>query len=252
MSGYYGIGSDAESFFSSYFNNGSTGSSGSVLSDYASIQNGSYKKLVSAYYAKQKELDAEDANEDTDETLRKTVSAASDADALATSAAGLMKRGGDSVFSMKETQSTDETTGKKTTTKDYDRKAINSAITDFVDKYNALVDSGSDLDSVNVLRTTLNMTKMTNVNAGVLADIGITIGDGNKLEVNEEKLSKASISDLTNVFQGSGSYGSRIAQYATQISSAAAVENAKAAGTYSNTGSYAKYLDTGKLYEGLY
>lgn len=251
MASYFGINGDGGNFFSNYFQTGG-GSAGISLGDYASIQNGTYKKLLTAYYEKTGKTSKDEVASDKESSIgKKTVNAAADASALSNAAAKLMKRGSASVFSLKEMEVTDEKTGQKTKKKAYDRDAIHTAVKDFVDKYNALVDSGSELDNTNILRNTLNLTKMTKANAGILSDVGITIGDGSKLFLDKEKLSRASIKDLENIFQGNGSFGSQVVEKASSIAGAAAVENAKASGTYSNTGSYSKYLDTGKIYKEL-
>lgn len=252
MASYFGIHGDGGNFFTNYFQTGGT-SQGISLGDYASIQNGTYKKLLSAYYEKKEKTSKGEETAAKGESLagKKTAGAAADASALANAASGLMKRGSASVFSLKEMEVADEKTGQKTKKKAYDRDAIYTAVKGFVDKYNALVDSGSELDNTNILRNTLNLTKMTKANAGILSDVGIKIGDGSKLVLDKEKLSKASIKDLENIFQGNGSFGSQVVEKATSIAGAAAVENAKASGTYSNTGAYSKYLDTGKIYKEL-
>ncbi len=73
-------------------------------------------------------------------------------------------------------------------------------------------------------------------NSNLLSKIGITIGKGNKLELDEEALKKADISSLKTVFTGYNSFTNKIAQKATAISNAANRANT----TYTNNGTYSK------------
>lgn len=76
------------------------------------------------------------------------------------------------------------------------------------------MESAGDAESLGVLSKTLNIQKATATNKGLLKSIGITIGKDNKLVVDEEKLNNASISDLTSLFKGSGSYGDSVSKKA--------------------------------------
>ena len=82
---------------------------------------------------------------------------------------------------------------------------------------------------------------MTDKNSNMLAQIGITIGKGNKLE-----LEQADISSLKTIFTGYNSFVSKISQKATGISNAAN----RASETYTNNGTYSKmdsYLTSSKI-----
>ena len=79
-------------------------------------------------------------------------------------------------------------------------------------------------------------TGMTDKNSNMLAQIGITIGKGNKLELDEDALKQADISSLKTVFTGYNSFVSKISQKATGISNAAN----RASATYTNNGTYSK------------
>ena len=50
------------------------------------------------------------------------------------------------------------------------------------------------------------MTGMTDKSSNMLAKIGITIGKGNKLELDEDALKKSDISSLQSIFTGYNSY----------------------------------------------
>ena len=116
------------------------------------------------------------------------------------------------------------------------------------------MESTGDAESLGVLSKTLNIQKATATNKGLLKSIGITIGKDNKLVVDEEKLNNASVSDLTSLFKGSGSYGDSVSKKANEVYKLAnntAMSNTHASsytfnGTYStmgtSSGSINKYL----------
>ena len=77
---------------------------------------------------------------------------------------------------------------------------------------------------------------MTDKSSNMLAKIGITIGKGNKLELDEDSLKKSDISSLKSVFTDYSSYASKISQKAISIGNAAN----RATATYTNNGTYSK------------
>lgn len=223
----------------------------SMTADYNSIRSGAYSKLLKAYYSKDASSTVKNlASDDTDKTTDKTIALAkSDADDLNKSASALIATGSKSLFNKKEIETTDEETGEKVTTVDYDRKAITSAVKSFVEDYNSAVESGSDVDNTRILQKTLAMTQITNSNSNLLSKVGITIEKGNKLAVDEEKLNEADISTLKTLFNGSGSYASEIASRASQISSAAVNASLSSSlytsGASYNRNSYSSLFDYG-------
>ncbi|MDE7299992.1 MAG: hypothetical protein K2N94_14425 [Lachnospiraceae bacterium] len=82
------------------------------------------------------------------------------------------------------------------------------------------------------------MTGMTEKNSKMLAKLGITIGKGNKLELDEEALKKAEISSLKTAFSGYNSFAAKVAQKAADISGAAA----RAGTIYTSRGAHSRTL----------
>ena len=78
------------------------------------------------------------------------------------------------------------------------------------------------------------MAGIVESNENILSKIGITIGKGNKLELDEEVLKKADISTLKTLFTGYNSFADKISMKANSISNAAA----RSSGTYKNNGTY--------------
>ena len=204
------------------------------LGDYALIKSGVYKKLLNAYYEK---------NGTTDKTTKTLTTVKSAAEDLKDSVEELGKS------SLYKTTGVDKD-GNYT----YDRDAITKAVKKYVTDYNSYMESAGDAESLGVLSKTLNIQKATATNKGLLKSIGITIGKDNKLVVDEEKLNNASISDLTSLFKGSGSYGDSVSKKANEVYKLAnntAMSNTHASsytfnGTYStmgtSSGSINKYL----------
>lgn len=219
------------------------------VSDYAMIKNGSYGKLIKAYYAQQ---DADKTQYgDSSQTLT-----------LMRSSADSLKKSGDalgdaSLYEKKKFTRKDEETGEEPEVWDYDWDAITKAVKTFVDDYNSVVERAGNSETKNVLRNAAWMTRMTEQSGNLLSKVGITIGDGNKLKFDEETLKKKTvlgksnieldnISTLKSIFTGYGSFGSQISQKASAISNAAA-RTKGVDKTYNKNGAYSDTIS--KLFE---
>ena len=207
--------------------NSSSGSAdflGISYTDYASIKNGSYRKLVSSYY--QKELaesgvSSSSTSKDSEQTLTSIQKAA---DNLKTSAQTLLDKGSKSLFMTK----TDEKGNSYT---DYDTDAVYKAVKSFVDNYNETVDAATESDTMSILRTAKNMVSFTSANEKALSEVGITVGSDNKLSIDEDKFKSASKARVQSLFQSSGGYAYQISAKATSLKSYAATEAKKAGST---------------------
>ncbi|MBQ9610852.1 MAG: flagellar filament capping protein FliD [Lachnospiraceae bacterium] len=222
LSGFFGTSNtnQSQSIWSSGSDSGST-----ILSDYASIKNGTYKKLAKKYYASDTKSEADAKAEDKKLTLTKNGS-----ESLSSSVKALMSN---SLFEKKKISSKDEKTGETSEKEDYDWEAITKAVKSFVDDYNSVITDAADTNLNGVLRNTLHMTSATKANSKLLSEIGITVGKDNKLTVDEDKLKEADISTLKSVFNGSGSFADRISTMSDAITKA--ISNS--ATTYTNSGS---------------
>ena len=152
-----------------------------MLSDYAAIKNGSYGKLMKAYYAKQ---DAEKLSGKGDTSQKLTLMKTS-ADSLKKSADALNDA---SLWEKKKIKKKDEKTGEETEVEDYDWDAITKKVKSFIDDYNDVVKEAGESNTKDVLRNASWMTGMTDKTSHLLSKIGITIGNGNKLELDEDEL----------------------------------------------------------------
>ena len=227
-----------------------SGMGGVNVSDYAMIKNGSYGKLMKAYYAKQ---DADKLSQAGDSSKMLTLMRSS-ADSLKKSAEAL---GNASLYEKKKFKKKDEETGEETEVEDYDWDAITKAVKSFVDNYNAVVEQAGNSETKNVLRNAAWMTSITEKAGNLLSKVGITVGKGNKLEFDEYVLKEKTalgksgikfdnISTLKSLFTGYGSFGSQISQKASAISSAAA-RTKGVDKTYNKNGAYSDTIS--KLFQ---
>ena len=200
------------------------------LSDYAAIKNGSYGKLLKAYYAKQ---DAEKAS--GGDSVQKSSLMKTGADALKKSADALNN---DELWEKKKIKKKDEKTGEEIEVEDYDFDAITKAVKLFVEDYNDVIKQAGDSNSKDVLRNAVWLTGMTEANENILSKIGITVGKGNELELDEEALKKADIQTLKSAFTGYNSFADKVSMKANNISNAAA----RTSGTYRKNGTYSNTL----------
>lgn len=213
--------------------------------DYATIRNGSYHKLLSAYYSKDGVSDeiksalSTSTSKDDAKTLARIEDAAG---AMKDSAEKLLVSGKDSVFNKVTTKDKD---GAETT--DYDKDAIYKAVSAFVEDYNNLIDTAADSDTMNILRGARSMVNYTKANERMLGKMGITIGADNKLTVDEKAFKDAKMEDVKALFGTRGSYGYRVETQAALIDTYAKSEAAKS-NTYGKNGVYTYNYNTGKIY----
>jgi|GEM_PF-445226 len=221
------MGTDISSMFGGISN---AGNSSYTLSDYASIKNGSYKKLMKAYYAREKE-ESEEAGGDSHAKL---LSVKSTADSLKEAADALQSN---KLWQKKEIVNKDEETSEESKTFDYDWDAITKAVKSFVDAYNNTLERAGSSDTKDVLMVGSWMAKMTSKNANVLARAGIEIGNDNKMTLNEEKL-KNNAGTAQFIFKGYNSFADKISYKASQMSQGAARSAEKMGAAYNKKGEY--------------
>ena len=140
----------------------------------------------------------------------------------------------DSLWKKKKITKKDESIGEETEIEDYDWEKITKAVKAFISDYNDVIEQSGESNSKEVLRNAVWMIETTEANENVLSKIGITVGKGNKMELDEEKLKKADIGTLKTLFTGHNSFASKVSMKASSISNAAAWSS----GTYKSNGTY--------------
>lgn len=253
---YFGLtSSGASSLFGSLSGSGSLSNTTGLLSDYASIRNGSYSKLLKSYYDKA-DSDSSDKTSSSDSTSKAdkltNVQLLSEKDAaknLKSSAAKLLETGEDSLFNKKKVTGED---GKET--EEYDTDAIYSAVSDFVKNYNSAVEALGNSGTGSVLDSGNRMVSLTGAMSKNLAKVGITVGLNNKLSINEDTFKKSDMNNVKTLFNGTGSYAYNISSSASSIANSASSQLSRLnGGLYTDTGAYgSSYAYSGSLYSSFF
>ncbi len=218
------------------------------LSDYASIKNGSYGKLMKAYYAKDAADKVASTGKDT-ETKKKSISTAADsaktlseiekaADAMKESADSLLVKGSKSVFRKKNE--------KATVSEEYDTDAIYKAVSGFVTDYNDLLSKTSAASSKNLQSKADTLAAVTSANAKLLSRVGITVNSDSSLSLDEEVFKKSDMGTVKNLFGTTGAYGYKVSAQASMIDYTAAKESTRS-NTYTANGTYSNVYSAGNI-----
>lgn len=213
---------------------GTSQTSSFSLSDYASIKNGSYGKLVKSYYRNEENEKAAATSEKSSANL---ASVRSGADSLKSAADALSDP---KLWEKKKIKTKNEETGEEEEKEDYDWDAITKAVNSFADAYNSVIGSSGNSDSKDVLRNASWMVGDTEKTAKLLEKVGIEVGADNKLTVNEDKLKEANVGTLKLLFTGHNSFADKVSSKASSISRAAA----KTAATYTKDGTWSNTLNS--------
>lgn len=241
MATYFGINSDYD-----FFGNAS---GSSILSDYGLIRSGAYKKLMNAYYGKNKttsDSSSSSSVEETDEQKQEKLNLKS----VKTAAQDLKS----AAQSLKSGKVFEPVKNEETGAEEIDREAIKKQITAFTDSYNKTIEAAGNADTKSVLRKTVWMVNDVKASSKLLEDVGITIGEDNKLSIDEEKLGKAQISTLKTLFSGYGSLAGKVMTKASELGSlsdAAMNQVTKSASSYTSKGDYTS-LSTSSIYDSFF
>lgn len=227
MAGLFG--SNSSFGMSSLFGNNSS----SVLSDWAFIRSGTYKKLMKAYYGQDKTTKSATESAKTNKTKTTAERVRTEIETSATdlkkSTDALMATGTKSLFKTTETKGED---GK--VTKTYDTDKIYKAVSRFVKDYNNLIDTTNKSSVSGVKNNVRSLTATTTGNETLLKAIGITVKADNKLSIDEDTFKKADMSKVEALFKGNTSYGYQVGLRTSLIDYYAGRE----ADTYNKYGSY--------------
>lgn len=248
---------------------GSTSSFSSLLGEYNQIRNGTYGRLLKAYYTKYNaDGTAKTSTTDTTTKTQKTktssdtVDTASELNTVADTATALqtaatklatVKDGASSLYAKKTIAETNED-GTTSTRTDYDYDTLVSSVKSFVSAYNDALDSVGTVQSSSIQQKTEWLMEVTTQYKDELAEVGITVDGDGRLELNEETFRGTDMTDIQNVFEGTNSVAGKLARKASSLASAAELQATKAATAYTSTGdSYsADSLNSGTLFDSLF
>lgn len=251
--------------YSYLFQSLSTSSGGmgnlNFLSDYASIKNGSYGKLMKTYYGTSQSSATEKASKSSSSStvLDKILEAkknpkvskdVQEANAKLTTGLSSLKSSvstlqGDKIY-------TDTENGQSAADK------VVSAMKTYVSDYNNVVAAAKGSTLSGKTAYVANMMSASAANADKLAEIGVTVNSDGTLELNQAKLKEADLSKVQELFSADNimSYGSTIAsrvQFAGVSSSTNTTGSTDTSGTAASSASSLKEdgraLASDKLYE---
>lgn len=198
--------------YSSWFNASANNNSSYSLNDYASIKNGSYRKLTNYYYGKSHSRAAIESQKQ--ESAKKKIEYNSTLNSAAALSSSLSKLSNDRDVLRNKIITKDVEGVEK---EDYDRQKIASLVKGFTESYNSMVKNGGDSSNNTVIRNTYNMVNQTAVYESALNRVGITINSDNTLAVDEDTLNKADVTSLKTLFNGNYSYATLIQNKAENI-----------------------------------
>lgn len=210
-----------------------------LTTDYASIRNGSYNKVVKAYYAKADKTE-ESSGSKKDSKTKETAESRAEAYSKTTSAAT-------SVESVASALTKDSLYYEST----YDATKMYAKAQSFVDSYNSLMDSALNSDSVSIQKKGLNMVQLSYLNREALGKIGIEVSteDDVTLTIDSNKFKSASASDVAAIFGKDSKYSKNIIESATAIKEAASTE----AATYTSSAAYDnKVASVGNMFDEMF
>ena len=197
------------SLFSSLGTSSTTSSStdgmlGINLTDYASIKNGSYGKLMKSYYAideePEKDKKSKNDTDDTDATIRSIKTSADD---LKDSASALYAS--KSLFA-------------KDANGEYDMEAIYEKVNAFIEDYNAMMGSVGSAETDSIAKAGASIVNNTSNNIDMLSKLGISVSGADfTLSIDKEKFLKSDISDVKSMFSGVGSFAYQVGAKASRV-----------------------------------
>lgn len=197
-----------------------SGTFGINLSDYASIKNGSYSKLMKSYYEldetkESKKTNSKNDTDDTDATIKTIKNTASD---LKESAQALY--GSKSLF-------------EKDADGEYDMEALYKKVSAFIEDYNETIEAVGSAETDSIAKAGANMVNATTNYVDMFAKLGISVsGSDYTLSIDKEDFMEANISDIKSMFSGVGSFAYQIGAKASRIYSMVE-DKVSGVGTYS-------------------
>ena len=225
--GLNGLNAGASDIYSSLLGGSGSDTSGAstLLTDYASIKNGSYGKMMKSYYAKTAEEEAAESGKSSKK---------SEADGASASAARKFYESATAMNSLDYSEGNmDEL---------YDK------VSEYIKNYNNLITTASKSENAAVKAQADALNDYTYQNYKLFAKLGITMNSDRTLSIDEdtfkkvnEKTGATNIPTMKTLFQGINSFADKSADRASKIYSLASEgdsvtsSKAKYAGT---TGSY--------------
>ena len=207
------------------------------LADYASIKNGSYGKLVKAYY---NESDSDNTKTSSTTTKREEKEKET---ALKKEMTDIQNAASD----MKDSASVLMQTGVKSVFKDGDMEKVYKAVSAFTEDYNNLMKESLASSAGSIVRGANALANITENYESILKEIGITVDSKtNQLSLNKETFMQTDLSIVKEVFNGRDSLSYQTATQAVSISNTAYSES-NTGSLYTGSGNY-NNISTGDMF----
>ena len=245
-----------------------TGFSG-LLGEYNQIRNGTYGRLLKAYYKKYNaDGTAKSSTTESNKTTNKgktssdTVDTAKELDTVKDSATALqnaamklaaVKTGSSSLYEKKTIVDTNED-GSNSTRTDYDYDTLVKSVQSFVSAYNDTLESVGTIEASSVQQKTQWMTQVTKQYTDELAGVGISVDKDGRLALDEKAFREKDMSELQDFFEGTNSALGQLARKASGLAGAAELQATKAASAYTANGNNypTNAMNSGTLFDSLF
>lgn len=222
-------------FFNSAGNSQNSFFSGLNFADYASIRNGSYNKLMKAYYAKNDssgssgsssagtrkagEKNYWDYNEKIKNAPKKEYNYWNYNEKIK----------GESSPGKKFADIANAASSVKSSTDAMEKagEITYEAVSGYVNKYNELVQAAKNSSNAAINSSMRSISDYTKSNEKALAAIGITMDDKGALKIDKNTFQSASSESVDALFKGSNSYGAKVGSRAAAILSTAKYQAGK-------------------------
>ncbi len=247
---------------------GSGSSFSGLLGEYNQIRNGTYGRLLKAYYKKynadgtsksntsaEKDTNKVKPTSDTVDTAKELNAAADTATTLQTAAMKLaaVKEGSSSLYAKKTIVENNED-GTTSTRTDYDYDTLVKSVQSFVSAYNDTLESVSTIESASVKQKTEWLTQVTKQYTEELSGVGISVDKDGRLSLDEKAFREKDMTELQDFFEGTDSVLGKLARKASNLAGAAELQATRAASAYTASGSNytADSMNSGTLFDSLF
>ena len=255
----------SSTLFSGMNSSGSTFSG--LLGEYNQIRNGTYGRLLKAYYKKYN-ADGSAKTDTTDKITDKvkkssdTVDTAKELNAVKDSATALqnaamklaaVKTGSSSLYEKKTIVDTNED-GSTSTRTDYDYDTLVKSVQSFVSAYNDTLESVGTIEASSVQQKTQWLTQVTKQYKDELVGVGVSVDKDGRLALDEKAFREKDMTELRDFFEGTNSALGQLARKASGLAGAAELQATKAASAYTASGNNypTNAMNSGTLFDSLF
>lgn len=218
-----GISSGLADTYSTLLSGASAGSTnakdeiGTLLTDYASIKNGSYGKMMKAYYTKV-------ADEEGLPTSTGRKSKTVEKDEAAASAANTAYKSAEKLSKMEISED--------------NKDSVYDAVSSFISDYNEMIKSASKSKNTSVQKQAEQLTDAMYNNFKLFGNIGITLNEDRTLSINKQTFQNGEIGTVKTLFSGNGSFADKVSNRASAIYRYATDGKSVTAKSYTKNGAY--------------